>query len=193
MFEYQFANQIQVNDANFPLMRNYATTKLNETKFALLNLTYQPITLIDGAEYYMNDETKILSKVNNFVNSIRAIQDRYTKFKKPVKSVPSTHPWTTDKKYRSLVRTKKSARKQQRAHPSKQNASTLRDAHIAAYARYNVLKNQYYSRIIQQNNASKDFYTLIKSKITPKAVLPQMLTLNDAKYFGRDRFEILSN
>lgn len=192
MFKYQFFNQKISADVFTPLVLDFSTTKLNETRFALLDLKYDEITTCDGAQYYVKDEKAILYKIESFTNTIRDVQNSFTKLKKRNPSSPTNQPWTNDSKYRKLISIKKLAKRSFDVLPTLENKNLLRIAHINAFARYNILKNEFYDRVLQNHHSSMDFYNLMKSKISTRAPLPPMLVFNDAKYFGEDRFQILA-
>lgn len=139
---------------------DYSTTKLNHTKWALVDEIFPQITLQDGAYYYTHDESKILNKLEAFSERLKSIQNKFTKFKKRNnKSQDQGHPWTRDRRYRTLINTRKFIKKTCTLDPSPQNIAKLRTAHINCFALYNKLKAKYYANLVLNlGTNSTEFY-----------------------------------
>lgn len=73
-FIYVYQQTTKDQQVFVPLTYDFNTTKLNETKFSLLDYQFEEISIQDGAYYYQHDENKILRKINDFTDHIRKIQ-----------------------------------------------------------------------------------------------------------------------
>lgn len=136
-----------------------------------------------------------MNKLNHFTQTIRNIQHKYTKFKKPQNSNqnPCNHPWTNDRRYKALINKRKAIKKKCTTNKTSANLAELRNAHIACFALYNKLKFKYYQRIIHNTGGnSYEFYALMKTKTKSTSKIPPMLIKNGIKYFGIDKFDVLA-
>lgn len=121
---------------------DFNSTKLNHTKFALLNVQPQLITNADCEYYYKIDESKFVLKITQFTDAIKYVQNKFTKFKKSRKKTKA-HPWTANRHYQRLLKRLKAIKKKHIANPTLQTKSDLRIAHIEAYKCYNVQKEKH--------------------------------------------------
>lgn len=81
----------------------YASTKLNLTKFELLDHRFDFITNSDIDYYHRIDETKIITKIELFTQTLRTVQNKFTRIKKNTGDKVIAHPWTHNRKYKVLL------------------------------------------------------------------------------------------
>lgn len=152
---------------------DFKTTKLNSNKFALLDVNIPLITNMDCSYYYTNNET-FVAKINSFVNAIRDIQHRFTKFKSQAK-VSKTDPWKHNEEYQNLVKKRKILKKAYTTNPTPVNKTASRHAHISCFKCYNSLKEKYYSRLINNNSGNLSILLHDANEKKMAALIPMMI------------------